>query len=101
MIARYDTPETLFYLDPLYWGGEVDYGKGMFERADYACMAEQLREIEGAFILSINDRSEIREVFAGYEIEEAKVSYSVAREAVAGKAGELILSNKSAVAALI
>jgi len=29
-ICRYDQPFTVFYLDPLYWGHEADYGKGIF-----------------------------------------------------------------------
>lgn len=32
LIARYDRPETLFYLDPPYWGNEADYGAGVFGR---------------------------------------------------------------------
>ncbi|TDX19714.1 hypothetical protein [Rhodovulum visakhapatnamense] len=33
VLARYDGPQALFYLDPPYWGGEDDYGKGLFDRA--------------------------------------------------------------------
>ncbi|TMV80463.1 DNA adenine methylase, partial [Thioclava sp. BHET1] len=58
LIPRYDTPETLFYLDPPYFGGESDYGKGMFDRGQFDKMAEVLRGIKGAFILSLNDRPE-------------------------------------------
>jgi DNA adenine methylase len=32
LIGRYDRPETLFYLDPPYWGSEGDYGKELFGR---------------------------------------------------------------------
>ena len=28
-LARYDRLETLFYLDPTYWGNERDYGPGI------------------------------------------------------------------------
>ncbi|WP_408636024.1 hypothetical protein [Pseudophaeobacter flagellatus] len=66
MIRRYDGSKTLFYLDPPYWGGESDYGKGLFERSALQAMGEQLAEIRGKFILSINDRPEIRELFAGF-----------------------------------
>jgi DNA adenine methylase len=34
-LARYDTPETLFYLDPPYYGSEGDYGPGLFSPADF------------------------------------------------------------------
>ncbi len=32
LIERYDRPETLFYLDPPYFGNETDYGAGMFSQ---------------------------------------------------------------------
>jgi DNA adenine methylase len=60
LIRRYDKSGTLFYLDPPYWGGEDDYGKGLFDRSQFAAIADQLAAIEGKFILSINDRPEIR-----------------------------------------
>lgn len=76
-IARYDRPETLFYCDPPYWGGEDDYGKGMFARDDFAALASQLQAIRGRFILSINDRPEIRELFAFASFEEVEVIYGI------------------------
>jgi DNA adenine methylase len=76
-IERIDKPETLFYLDPPYWGGENDYGKGLFSRSDFARLADQLRRIKGRFILSINDVPEIRLLFDWAEIEPVDVRYSV------------------------
>lgn len=90
-IRRYDRPETLFYLDPPYWGSEDDYGREFFGRDQFARLAETLRGIKGRFILSINDVPEIREAFRGFEMVEAELLYSVG----GGKgtsAHELILS---------
>ena len=37
-VKRWDRPFTLFYIDPPFWGHEADYGKGLFERDDFARM---------------------------------------------------------------
>ena len=76
-IARYDRDFTLFYLDPPYWGHEEDYGPGVFARDDFARLAEMLRGIKGRFILSINDRPEIREMFSWADVGEVGTRYSV------------------------
>jgi DNA adenine methylase len=78
-VERYDRPGALFYLDPPYWGGEEDYGKAMFGRADFRRMAEQLRGIKGRFLLSLNDVPAIREIFAGLAIEEVTTTYTISR----------------------
>ncbi len=78
-IDRYDRPETLFYLDPPYFGSEGDYGRHLFGRDQFAQMAERLRQLKGRFILSINDVPEIRETFAGFAMEEAELNYQVSR----------------------
>lgn len=101
LIPRYDTPETLFYLDPPYHGGEADYGKGMFARGDFAEMAAVLADIKGAFVMSINDTPEIRELFDAFILDEVRLTYSVARESDAGKARELIITNRDAPAGLL
>ena len=76
VIKRYDKPETLFYIDPPYWDCEDYYGKGLFSRDDFARLAKLLGTIEGKFILSLNDRPEMRELFAGLAIETAEVAYT-------------------------
>lgn len=99
LVDRYDTAETLFYLDPPYAGGEDDYGKGLFSPADFERMAEQLAAIEGAFILSINDTAEIRTLFDRFTIEPVSLTYTVSR-GDAKQAAELLISNGSIEAGL-
>ena len=94
-IRRYDRPFTLFYLDPPYWGHEADYGRGIFDRGDFARMAGLLRELKGRFILSLNDRPEVRELFEGFEVEEVETSYS-ANARSTRRVGELLISSRSA-----
>ena len=92
-IERYDRAGTLFYLDPPYWGGESDYGKGMFTREDFARLAEQLQGIQGRIVLSINDRPEIREMFRWADIQAVQTTYSVSAGAASKPAAELIITN--------
>ncbi|MGV1823773.1 hypothetical protein [Agrobacterium vitis] len=67
----------LFYLDPPYFGCEDDYGKALFGRDQFEVLAGRLKSLHGRFILSINDRPEIREIFACFSVEGAELSYSV------------------------
>ncbi len=95
VIARYDGPDTLFYLDPPYFGGEADYGKGMFARTDFARMAEQLAGISGAFILSINSTPETRDIFGAFRQDVVRLKYTISKDQ-ATDAEELIVSNREA-----
>jgi len=76
-LARWDRPGMLFYLDPPYWGNEGDYGRELFSRAEFADMARALRKLRGAFVLSLNDRPEVHETFAGFTIETVDCTYSL------------------------
>lgn len=91
-LARYDAPGTFFYLDPPYFGGERDYGAGIFARKDFREMAEALAMIKGRFLLSINDVPEIRETFKAFRIRETSVKYSI-NDAQATDAAELLVMN--------
>ena len=92
LIKRYDRPGTLFYLDPPYWGNENDYGKGLFSRVDFATLAEALSTLSGRFIMSLNDRPEVRETFKSFDIEAVKTTYTIGSKSTK-KAGEVIISN--------
>ncbi len=100
VIRRYDGAHSLFYLDPPYFGGEADYGKDIFAQEDFNAMADQLREIKGAFVMSINDTPEIREWFDGFHIDEVRLSYTIAKSG-GKKVQELIISNREARAGLL
>ncbi|MEP4950057.1 MAG: DNA adenine methylase [Paracoccaceae bacterium] len=93
LVRRYDGPNTLFYLDPPYFGGENDYGKGMFDRDQFAKMAGVLSGIDGAFVLSINDTPEIRDVFGAFNVSEVRLKYTVGVGA-AKDAQELLIVNR-------
>lgn len=93
-LARYDRPGTLFYLDPPYWGCEGDYGRELFERAEFARLAAALKALRGRFILSLNDVPEVRELFAWARIEAAETSYSVGGGDRRKAVGELIIANR-------
>lgn len=92
-LKRWDRPETLFYLDPPYFGNEADYGAGLFGREEFAEMADLLGGMRGRFILSINDNPEIRRLFQAFRIEAVDVRYSVSGKGAGREFPELIISN--------
>lgn len=78
LIARYDTPDTLFYLDPPYVGTENYYkNTDGFGLAEHKRLAEILSGIKGKFILSYNDCELVRELYEGFKIKELKTNYSL------------------------
>ncbi len=76
-IERYDRPGMLFYLDPPYWGNEADYGVGAFSRGQFLEMADVLKTLRGAFIMSLNAVPGVFETFSGFSFEEVDCTYSV------------------------
>lgn len=76
-LTRYDRPGALFYLDPPYFGTEHYYGPGVFSAGDYEVLRGLLSGLKGRWIMSINDHPETRRIFAGCDIEEARLNYGV------------------------
>lgn len=54
-------------------------------------MADKLRAIEGRFLLSINDRPEVRNLFAWADIEAVQTTYTIAGGDKASTAAELLI----------
>ncbi|WP_273719109.1 MULTISPECIES: DNA adenine methylase [Bartonella] len=92
-IVRYDRPNTLFYLDPPYFGVEDYYGKDLFKREDYQTMSMLLAQLKGKFLLSLNDVPEIRKTFSQFHIKEVRTIYSCNLSNNAIPAKELIITN--------
>lgn len=93
-IRRYDRPGMLFYCDPPYYGCEDDYGAEVFSRNDFAELAAVAAGARGKVIISLNDRPEVREIFAGMHQATTETTYTIGTKAAGAKrVGELIISN--------
>ncbi len=89
-IERYDRPVTFFYCDPPYHGHEQDYGP-TFSFSDFKTLAETLSQIQGKFLLSINDTPAMREVFSEFQIDEVSTSWEMRK--ANKKVVELLIRN--------
>lgn len=75
-VDRYDTPHTLFFLDPPYWQTE-GYG-GSFGMDQYLQLAEVMAGLKGRAILTINDHPDMRKVFSGFRSNVVAINYTIA-----------------------
>jgi DNA adenine methylase len=92
-IRHYDREDTLFYLDPPYYGCEGDYGKELFNRNEFMAMAELLKGLKGRFLLSLNDTPEVRSIFTGFEFLDVRTAYSLAGGDKQKTAAEVVIAN--------
>lgn len=95
ILKRYDSENSLFYLDPPYYDCETDYGKNIFAKDDFAKLADILRVIKGKFVLSLNDKPAVRKIFGDFNMREVQVRYSVGNINKTGEGifRELIIMN--------
>jgi DNA adenine methylase len=90
ILEKYDRPTTFFYLDPPYWGPKLY--RFNFTDDDFVRLAERLVKLQGKFILSLNDRPEVRATFKKFRIEREEIAYTA--QAKPGKRyGELLITN--------
>ncbi|EHQ1843457.1 DNA adenine methylase [Salmonella enterica] len=90
-IERYDRPHTLFYCDPPYWGTE-GYGVD-FPLVEYERMAQLATGMKGKMIISVNDIPEMRQAFAGLEMQSVGIKYNLQVTEKAKPKRELIIRN--------
>lgn len=74
IIKKYDSPNSLIYLDPPYEGSNEKHYKHSI--IDYEELKNILSKIKGKFILSINKSDRIKELFKNFNISEIKTDYS-------------------------
>ena len=65
----------------------------MFSREDFEQLADQLKNIQGRFLLSLNDVPDIEEAFSAFEIEAVETTYTIGgKKESRQKVGEVIIS---------
>jgi len=84
VMAKFDGPGTLFYLDPPYWGSADACGRGCFSEVDFKRLRAALDRLKGRFIMSINDCPEVRALFKGFKIRPIETKWP-SRNGVRGK----------------
>lgn len=77
VIEKFDDKNSFFYVDPPYYNGETNYGKGIFSKSDWTKLRDILLDVRGKFLLSINDTPEIRELFKDFTVKEVAFNYSL------------------------
>lgn len=90
ILKRYDRPKTLFYLDPPYWNRKLY--KFNFAENDFKKLEEHLRQIQGKFVLSLNDLPEVRQLFHRFEMREVQLPYT-AQQKAGKRYDELLIMN--------
>ena len=88
------TARTLFStLDPPCYG--IKGYRLNFEPKDFEELAQALACIKGKFLMSLNDRKEVRRIFSGFKIEPVSLRYSCMRKITSRGTtrGELLISN--------
>lgn len=90
LVKKYDRPTTLFYLDPPYFGRKL-YNLNFAEK-DFVELSKRLRVLQGKFVLSLNDVTEVRQIFSPFQFREIELAYTA--QPTAGKRfRELLISN--------
>lgn len=91
----YDSPKTLFYLDPPYYNiARSSYPVGVFKASDYRDLLTLCQNIKGRFLLTLDDTPFIYDLFSKFSIIKANVFYNISTDSTGRKNNsELIITN--------
>lgn len=93
VIQVYDSPETLFYVDPPYIGREKMYAGGFGEK-DHRDLASMLGSIQGKAIVSYYADPLLNEIYTGWRIESFEANRQVVKHTgLSTKTEELLIMN--------
>jgi DNA adenine methylase len=93
IIRKYDSPDTLFYVDPPYLGREQYYAGGFTEQ-DHRDLANLLANIKGMAIVSYYPHPMVQELYAGWRFESFQSTRQVIQKTeLSTKTEELLIMN--------
>jgi DNA adenine methylase len=93
VLRKYDGDDTFFFLDPPYEKSVgLDYAEGS-DKFPFAKFAEDVKKLNGKFILTINDSQGIRKLFAGLHLYPYVVKGHHAKGVGADDRKELLITN--------
>jgi DNA adenine methylase len=90
ILKKSDRPTTVFYLDPPYW--ERKLYKFNFSETDFQNLEGLVQRLHGKFILSLDDRPEVRQLFQHFRLQTVDLAYSAKRDATV-RHRELLITN--------
>lgn len=92
IIDTYDSPKTLFYIDPPYRGREIRY-KGNFTDKDHIDLANMLKNIQGKAIVSYYSDPLINELYSAWNLVTKEAYVGAVNKEHRRKETELIFLN--------
>lgn len=92
ILDKYDRPTTVFYLDPPYWARKLY--RFNFTESQFLDMERKLGTLKGKFILSLDDRPEVRKLFAKFQMRTVDLAYTAKRD-TRTRHQELLITNFS------
>lgn len=92
IVEKYDRDYTFFFCDPPYF--ETAGYNNKFGEEEHLLLRDKLKNINGKFLLTINDHEKTREWYKDFNFKNIEVGYSVGKEKNSRrKYKELIITN--------